>query len=85
MACCTSEFMQAAAQLLDEPAVEAHRPNGINTINVFPTTEWSYGKAHIDGIELGTKKHRRTFPGPLRLVVLTFLSNIETKGGDTMV
>ena len=85
MDCCTPEFMQAAAQLLDEPSVEAHRPNGINTINVFPTTEWSCGKAHIDGIELGGQKHRRTFPGPLRMVVLSFLSNTKVKGGGTMV
>ena len=85
MACCTPEFMQTTAQLLNEPSIETHRPNGINTINVFPTAEWSCGRAHIDGIELGGKKHRRTFPGPLRMVVLSFLSDIESKGGGTMV
>ncbi len=85
LACCTDEFMQSMAQLLEDPEAIAHRPNGIDTINVFPTNEWSMGKAHIDGIELGGKKHRKTFPGPLRMVVLTFLSDIETQGGGTMV
>jgi len=85
LACCTPEFMQASSQLTDDPSVSTHYPNGINTINVFPSEKWWCGKAHIDGIELGGKKHRRSLPGPLRIVVLTFLSDTKSKGGGTMV
>ena len=85
LACCTPEFMQASSQLTDDPSVSTHYPNGINTINVFPSEKWWCGKAHIDGIELGGKKHRRSLPGPLRMVVLTFLSDTKSKGGGTMV
>ena len=85
LACCTPEFMQASSQLTNDPLVSTHYPNGINTINVFPSEKWWCGKAHIDGIELGGKKHRRSLPGPLRMVVLTFLSDTKSKGGGTMV
>ncbi|MBF75366.1 hypothetical protein CMK20_14415 [Candidatus Poribacteria bacterium] len=85
LACCTPEFMQASSQLTSDPSVATHYPSGINTINVFPSPTWWCGKAHIDGIELGGKKYRKSLPGPLRMVVLTFLSDTADKGGGTMV
>jgi len=82
MSCVTPEYLKATAELLGEESV--HPPGAAHMQNKVPIeTEWSWPKAHIDGLP---KEHmHKTFPGPYRIASLVFLNDIDHKGGGTAV
>jgi hypothetical protein len=84
VACYTPEYCAAAAQLAgDDPAGFAP-PKKAFIINTFPTqAEWKWPHPHIDH---AIKEHGyRVFPRAFRIAAMTFLSDVETHGGGTIV
>ena len=84
LACATPEYILATAQLIGEPVENIHPPQAIHTQNLLPVdTDWQWPKTHVDGIP---KEHmHKTFPGPYRITSLVFLSDVEPRGGGTIV
>ena len=80
LACATSEYIQATAELINLPINDIHPPQAIHTQNLFPVKKtWQWPTAHVDGIP---KEHMHlTFPGPYRIASLVFLSDVEKFGG----
>ena len=84
LACYTDDILTALSELTGVDGSEIHAPKGILTQNTFPTEgEWNPGKAHLDG---GTNrdKFNVTFPIPVSVHSILYLSDVEKKGGGTM-
>ncbi len=82
VACYTREFLCAAETLAEDRGFKA--PDAAYVINVFPTaSEWTWPSPHIDhAIEAHGHK---TFPRAFRVATMTFLSDVEPRGGGTIV
>lgn len=84
LACYCSEFLDAAATLAEEHRETFHEPTKAYAINVFPSPdEWNWPRPHIDH---SIKEHgHKTFPRAFRIAAMTFLSDVPTHGGGTIV
>ena len=84
VACYTQDFLQAAAQLSGDPVDTIRGPKGATAITIFPSEgDWTPPSPHIDH---AIKEHgHKTFPRPFRVATMTFLSDVEEKGGGTAV
>jgi len=84
VACYTQDFLCAASQLSGDPLETINTPRGALAINIFPTTDaWQEPRPHIDH---AIKDHgHKTFPRPFRVATMTFLSDVEERGGGTAV
>ena len=83
IACYTPEMLAAAAQLAG-PEETVQPPSRAYAINVFPTPgEWEWPRPHIDH---AIKEHgHKVFPRAFRIAAMTFLSDIASHGGGTVV
>ena len=86
LACCTPDYLavlrQLAALYPEIPHCESHLPDGIWAINQFPTaTEWKPPAPHLDG----DFRNFRLDPGTFRATSLTYLTDVHSHGGTTMV
>lgn len=84
VACYTADYLQAAAQLCGDSLASIKAPKGALAINIFPSQEpWQQPGPHIDH---AIKEHgHKTFPRPFRIATMTFLSDVEERGGGTAV
>ena len=84
LACYTRSFLAEAAQLSGDLAETFHVPTHAYAINVFPTPgEWNWPRPHIDH---AIKEHgHKTFPRAFRIAAMTFLSDVPSHGGGTVV
>lgn len=84
LACYTADLLATAAQLAGDPPDSIQVPKRAYAINVFPTTdEWHWPGPHIDH---AIKEHgHKTFPRAFRVAAMTFLSDVPTHGGGTVV
>jgi len=83
LACYTDDLLTALSELTGIDRSEIKAPKGILTQNTFPTEgEWSHGKPHLDG---GTNrdKFNVTFPIPIGVHSILYLSDGEKQGGGT--
>jgi hypothetical protein len=84
VACFTDDYLRAASQLCGESLEHIKTPRGATAINIFPSTEaWQNPHPHIDH---AIKEHgHKTFPRPFHVATMTFLSDVEGRGGGTAV
>jgi hypothetical protein len=84
VACYTTEFLSAAAQLGGEDASIYSAPPRAYLINVFPqSAAWTPPQPHIDH---AIKEHgHKTFPCAFRVATMTYLNDVESHGGATFV
>jgi ectoine hydroxylase-related dioxygenase (phytanoyl-CoA dioxygenase family) len=82
LACATTPYLTAVAQLLGEPVGSLHPPEAVHTQNLLQqNVDWKMPKPHVDGIP---KEHmHKTFPGPYRITSLFYLSDVDPQGGGT--
>lgn len=83
LACYTDDILTALSELTGVDRSEVKAPTQILTQNTFPTEgEWSHSRAHLDG---GTNrdKFNVTFPIPISVHSILYLSNVEEHGGGT--
>ncbi len=84
LACYPPAMLAAAAQLAGEPAETIRAPGRAYAINIFPdSSEWHWPQPHIDHAiqDHGQKTFRRAF----RIAAMTFLGDVPTHGGGTIV
>lgn len=83
LACYTDDILTALSELTGVDRSEVNAPTQILTQNTFPTEgEWSHTRPHLDG---GTNrdKFNVTFPIPVSVHSILYLSDTESKGGCT--
>ncbi|MCZ6679316.1 MAG: phytanoyl-CoA dioxygenase family protein [Candidatus Poribacteria bacterium] len=86
LACCTPEYLSVMDQLVKANPEAFHcqkrHPEAIWTRNVFPITKpWHPPSPHLDG---GFRDFK-IFPGTFRVATITYLTDVETHGGGTLV
>ena len=80
----TQALMGAAAQLSDTDVAGLRRPTHVYTINNLPVTRsWRPHRPHIDGALPSLRQ--RTFPPPVRVGSIIYLTDVGLHGGGTMV
>ena len=85
LACCTPEY-RAATRVLATFAPGAfccqrEYPEAVWSINQFPSSATSAPPPHLEG----GHRHLKITPGPFRMITLIYLSDVEPRGGGTMV
>ncbi len=82
----TSEFLTVAAQLGEGvPDMSSYRaPRRLRPLNTYPQDgEWAPHGPHLDH---AIKEHgHRTFPFAFRVATMTYLNDVESHGGATVV
>ena len=80
----TDNFLLAAAQLAGDDPDTFHRPSSIFSLHTFPSIgQWSWPHPHIDH---AIKSHgHKAFPRAFRIAAMLFHSNVELRGGGTVV
>lgn len=83
VACATPDFMKAVAQLIGEDVDDLHVPQAVQTQNLFRVEGApSWPGPHVDGIP--KENALKTFPGPFRIAVIVYLSDVAPNGGGTV-
>ena len=84
VACFTQDYLDAVSQLSGDPIDTIHTPRRATALNILPSEgDWQNPRPHIDH---AIKDHgHKTFPRPFRVAAMTFLSDVETRGGGTAV
>jgi hypothetical protein len=84
VACYTPEFLAAAAELAGDDPATFRPPTRGYAINIFPTSdEWHWPRPHIDHA-IKDAGHK-VFPRAFRIASMTYLSDVEPRGGGTVV
>ena len=84
LACYTRPMLAAAARLAGDDPATIRPPSRAYAINVFPQEgEWQWPAPHIDH---AIQEHgHKTFPRAFRIAAMTFLSDVASHGGGTIV
>jgi Phytanoyl-CoA dioxygenase (PhyH) len=84
LACYTPSFLQAAAQVAGDDPATFRAPSRAYAIPVVPAdAQWRWPRPHIDH---AIKEHgHHTFPPPFRVASMTFLHDLASHGGGTVV
>ena len=84
LACYTDDILIAVSELTGVDCEEIHAPTQVMTQNTFPTEgEWSHLKPHLDGGSDPVKYNRPTFPIPILVHSILYLSDTAPHGGCT--
>lgn len=80
----TPDYLQAAAELAGGDPASFRPPRAAYTINLFPKPgPWEWPRPHLDH---AIKEHgHRPFPHPFRIAALTYVSDVLSHGGATVV